>query len=71
MRNPKRGRLDMFGAFVALVTLFVWRTCTARTRGANLWLVGVGFWVPTIAVGLAAGYGIGALLHRSFRRDTP
>lgn len=60
-RRRLLGGVFLAGAFITLVGLFVWRTNAARTRGANLWVVGVVFWVPCMAIGFAAAYGVGRL----------
>lgn len=63
-RRRMLGGVFLVAAFLPLVGLFAWRASAARTRGANLWGVAFVLWVPCIAIGLAAAYGIGRLVAR-------
>ena len=62
--QPPLGRAVLTGAFLAMATLFLWRTQAATTRGANLWAVGLVLRVPVMALMLAAGYKVGLILRR-------
>jgi hypothetical protein len=63
-RQPPVGGALLTGAFLAMAVLFVGRTRAATTRGANFWFVGIVLWLPPMALGLAAGYGLGVLYRQ-------